>query len=68
MKKQILSLLLAGVMTLSLFGCSGQPTDQDTPQNTTAQSTETPSAGVVEELKIGICKEVTPRRAALSGG
>ncbi|WP_297716531.1 ABC transporter substrate-binding protein [Intestinimonas sp.] len=43
MKKQILSLLLAGVMTLSLFGCSGTPglAGDETPAPT-AQTTEEP--------------------------
>ena len=62
MKKQVLSLLLAGALTLGLFGCSAQtPEESGVPQSAPAQTEGTDSAGVVEELKIGICKEVTPR-------
>ena len=57
MKKQVLSLLLAGALTLGLFGCSAQtPEESGVPQSAPAQTEGTASAGVVEELKIGICK------------
>lgn len=66
MKKQVLSLLLAGALTLGLFGCSVQtPEESGVPQSAPAQTEGTASAGVVEELKIGICKEVTPPDAGL---
>ena len=56
MKKQVLSLLLAGALTLGLFGCSAQtPEESGVPQSAPAQTEGTDSAGVVEELKIGIC-------------
>ncbi|MFQ7856530.1 MAG: ABC transporter substrate-binding protein [Flavonifractor plautii] len=69
MKKQVLSLLLAGALTLGLFGCSAQtPEESGVPQSAPAQTEGTDSAGVVEELKIGICKEVTPRTLASESG
>ena len=69
MKKQVLSLLLAGALTLGLFGCSAQtPEESGVPQSAPAQTEGTASAGVVEELKIGICKEVTPRTLASESG
>ena len=55
MKKQVLSLLLAGALTLGLFGCSAQtPEESGVPQSAPAQTEGTDSAGVVEELKIGM--------------
>ena len=69
MKKQVLSLLLAGALTLGLFGRSAQtPEESGVPQSAPAQTEGTASAGVVEELKIGICKEVTPRTLASESG
>lgn len=65
----MLSLLLAGALTLGLFGCSAQtPEESGVPQSAPAQTEGTASAGVVEELKIGICKEVTPRTLASESG
>ena len=65
----MLSLLLAGALTLGLFGCSAQtPEESGVPQSAPAQTEGTDSAGVVEELKIGICKEVTPRTLASESG
>ena len=50
MKKQVLSLLLAGALTLGLFGCSAQtPEESGVPQSAPAQTEGTASAGVVEE-------------------
>ena len=55
MKKQVLSLLLAGAFTLGLFGCSAQtPEESGVPQSAPAQTEGTDSAGVVEELTLGI--------------
>ena len=54
MKKQVLSLLLAGALTLGLFGCSAQtPEESGVPQSAPAQTEGTDSAGVVEELHLG---------------
>ena len=54
MKKQVLSLLLAGALTLGLFGCSAQtPEESGVPQSAPAQTEGTASAGVVEELHLG---------------
>ena len=50
MKKQVLSLLLAGALTLGLFGCSAQtPEESGVPQSAPAQTEGTDSAGVVED-------------------
>lgn len=68
MKKQALSLFLAGALALSLFGCSAQPAAESAPQSSPAETAGSSSAGVVEELKIGICKEVTPRTLASESG
>ena len=46
MKKQVLSLLLAGALTLGLFGCSAQtPEESGVPQSAPAQTEGTDSAG-----------------------
>ena len=45
MKKQVLSLLLAGALTLGLFGCSAQtPEESGVPQSAPAQTEGTDSA------------------------
>ena len=37
MKKQALSLFLAGALALSLFGCSAQPAAESAPQSSPAE-------------------------------
>ena len=73
MKKRWISLLLAGALALSLVGCSGGNKPVETTAGTTApaetqSAAEPASSGVVEELKIGICKDVTPRSLASESG
>ena len=53
MKKQALSLFLAGALALSLFGCSAQPAAESAPQSSPAETAGSSSAGVVEELHLG---------------
>lgn len=53
MKKQALSLFLAGALALSLFGCSAQPAAESVPQSSPAETAGSSSAGVVEELHLG---------------
>ena len=38
MKKQALSLFLAGALALSLFGCSAQPAAESAPQSSPAET------------------------------
>ena len=52
MKKQALSLFLAGALALSLFGCSAQPAAESAPQSSPAETAGSSSAGVVEELHL----------------
>ena len=47
MKKQALSLFLAGALALSLFGCSAQPAAESAPQSSPAETAGSPPAGVV---------------------
>ena len=68
MKKQALSPVFSRRAALSLFGCSAQPAAESAPQSSPAETAGSSSAGVVEELKIGICKEVTPRTLASESG
>ena len=53
MKKQALSLFLAGALALSLFGCSAQPAAESAPQSSPAETAGSSSAGVVEKLHLG---------------
>ena len=48
MKKQVLSLLLAGALTLGLFGCSAQtPEESGVPQSAPAQTAASIASGKV---------------------
>lgn len=60
MKKQALSLFLAGALALSLFGCSAQPAAESVPQSSPAETAGSSSAGVVEELPSGPPPQTTP--------
>lgn len=60
MKKQALSLFLAGALALSLFGCSAQPAAESAPQSSPAETAGSSSAGVVEELHLGTPPQTTP--------
>ena len=42
MKKQALSLFLAGALALSLFGCSAQPAAESAPQSSPAETAGRP--------------------------
>lgn len=66
MKKRLLALLLAGAMALSAAGCGASTEEKPAPETNPAQTQA--ASDVVEELKIGICKEVTPRSLASESG
>ncbi len=71
MKKSI-AFFLVCLITLNLFGCAKQQSDAEgTVSNTTSSETVSQgelTAGVVDELKVGICKEATPRRLSSESG
>ena len=54
MKKRLTCMLLAAVLAVSLFGCSGGGTQSTTaPAGTTTPTAAPEAPGVVEELRIG---------------
>ena len=68
MKKSI-SLLLAAALAVSLFGCSGGGTQNTAPPaGTTVPSPVPEVSSAVDELEIGICKEIEPRTMMSESG
>lgn len=76
MKKRMLAWLLAVacVFSAALSGCGGKTAEEttaaaaETTAAAAAAATEETAPAVVEELKIGICKEITPRSLASESG
>lgn len=76
MRKRMLAWLLAVacVFSVALSGCGGNTAEEttaaaaETTAAAAAAATEETAPAVVEELKIGICKEITPRSLASESG